>query len=118
MYPNMQIKELDVNGKIILTDSEGYIVNLDEWSEEFVHAQADAEGLQLTDEHWQVVMFLRDYFHEHNVQCEVRKMVKHFKNVWGEQRGSSTYLHRIFPRGGPQKQGNRLAGLLRTKGEH
>ena len=118
MYPNMQIKELDVNGQTILTDSEGYIVNLDQWSEDFVHAQADAEGLTLTDEHWQVVTFLRNHYQEHGVQCEVRKMVKHFKTVWGEERGSSTYLHRIFPRGGPQKQGNRLAGLLRTKGEH
>ncbi|MDH5445969.1 MAG: TusE/DsrC/DsvC family sulfur relay protein [Gammaproteobacteria bacterium] len=118
MYANMQIKELDVNGKIVQTDSEGYIVHLDEWSEDFVHAQAKAESLELTDEHWEVVMFLRDYFFEHSVQCEVRKMVKHFKQIWGPERGSSTYLHRIFPRGGPQKQGNRLAGLLRTKGEH
>ena len=118
MYPNMQTKALEVNGQIVLTDSEGYIVNLDQWSEEFVCAQAQAEGLELTDEHWQVVMFLRDYYQRHGVQSEVRKMVKHFKTVWGEERGSSTYLHRIFPRGGPQKQGNRLAGLLRTKGEH
>ncbi|MDH5407345.1 MAG: TusE/DsrC/DsvC family sulfur relay protein [Gammaproteobacteria bacterium] len=118
MYANMQIKELDVKGKTIQTDSEGYIVNLDEWSEDFVYAQAAAEGLKLTDEHWEVVMFLRKYFEEHSVQCEVRKMVKHFKAVWGDERGNSTYLHRIFPRGGPQKQGNRLAGLMRTKGEH
>lgn len=118
MYPNMQTKELKINGEIILTDSEGYIVDLEKWSEAFVTAQAEAEGLTLTDEHWQVVNFLRDYFYEYSVQCEVRKMVKHFKNIWGPERGSSTYLHRIFPRGGPQKQGNRLAGLLRTKGEH
>lgn len=118
MYPNMQTKELNVNGQIILTDSEGYIVDLEQWSEAFVTAQAEAEGLDLTEEHWQVVNFLRDYFDQHNVQCEVRKMVKHFKIAWGSERGSSTYLHRIFPRGGPQKQGNRLAGLLRTKGEH
>lgn len=118
MYPNMQTKQLDVNGKMILTDSEGYIVDLDQWSEEFVRAQAAAEKLLLTDEHWQVLHFLRAYFHEHGVQCEVRKMVKHFKHVWGDEKGNSTYLHRIFPRGGPQKQGNRLAGLLRTKGEH
>ena len=118
MYPNMQTRLLQVNGRQVLTDSEGYIVHLDEWSEDFVQAQAQAEGLQLTDEHWEIVMFLRDYWHEHGVQCEVRKMVKHFKKEWGEERGNSTYLHRLFPRGGPQKQGNRLAGLLRTKGEH
>ena len=118
MYPNMQTKTLLVNGREILTDSEGYIVNLDEWSEDFVRAQAAAEGLELTEEHWEVVRFLRDYYAEQGVQCEVRKMVKHFRKVWGPERGSSRYLHQIFPRGGPQKQGNRLAGLLRTKGEH
>ncbi len=118
MYPNMQIKSLIVNGREVQTDSEGYIVNLDEWNEDFVHVQALAEGLVLTDEHWEVVRFLRDYWQEHGVQCEVRKMVKHFKTAWGAERGTSRYLHNIFPRGGPQKQGNRLAGLLRTKGEH
>ena len=45
-------------------------------------------------------------------------MIRHFRRVWGEAKGSTRYLHRLFPRGGPQKQGNRLAGLLRTKGEH
>ena len=118
MYPNMQIKELNVNGQVILTDSEGYIVDLEQWTECFTHAQAESEGLALTNEHWEVVYFLRSYYQEHGVQCEVRKMVKHFKVTWGLERGNSTYLHRIFPRGGPQKQGNRLAGLLRTKGEH
>jgi tRNA 2-thiouridine synthesizing protein E len=45
-------------------------------------------------------------------------MVRHFRNVWNAEKGSNRYLHGLFPRGGPQKQGNRLAGLLRTKGEH
>ncbi len=118
MYRNMQTKTLVVDGKDILTDSEGYIVNLDQWSEDFVRAQAAAEGLSLTNEHWEVVNFLREYWHKHGVQCEVRKIVKNFKKSWGEEKGNSSYLHRIFPRGGPQKQGNRLAGLMRTKGEH
>ena len=79
MYPNMQTREFLVNEKSVLTDSEGYIVNMDDWSEDFVKAQAARENLELTDEQWQVVMFLRDYYDEHDVQCEVRKMVKHFK---------------------------------------
>lgn len=118
MYANMQTKELDVNGKVVLTCSEGYIVNMDEWSEDFVRAQAAAEKLDLTDEVWDVVYFLRHFYDEHGAQAEVRKIVKHFKKAWDEERGSSTHLHKIFPYGGPQKQGNRLAGLMRTKGEH
>lgn len=118
MYPNMQTKKLEVNGSIILTDSEGYIVDIDDWTEDFTIAQAEQENLVLTEEHWDVIKFLRNYYEEHRVQCEVRKMAKHFKVAWDAERGTSTYLHKIFPRGGPQKQGNRFAGLLRTKGEH
>ena len=50
--------------------------------------------------------------------AHMRDMIKHFSKIWGKERGSNHYLHQIFPHGGPQKQGNRLAGLLRTKGEH
>ena len=107
-----------VNGKEIETDSEGYLKNLNDWSEEFARARAQEEGLVLTEEHWQIIRFLRDYFHEHGVQAQVRVMIVHFRNEWGEARGNNHYLHDLFPIGGPQKQGNRLAGLLRTKGEH
>jgi tRNA 2-thiouridine synthesizing protein E len=109
---------LEVDGRPIATDSEGYLRNLADWSEAFARAQAASEGLVLTDEHWQVIRFLRSHYEVHGVQAQVRAMIKHFTRVWGAERGSNLYLHRIFPRGGPQKQGNRLAGLLRTKGEH
>jgi tRNA 2-thiouridine synthesizing protein E len=107
-----------VNGMPIKTDAEGYIENTEEWSEDFARALAKAEGLALTDEHWEVIHFLRDYYQDHGVQCQVRVMIQHFSKRWGPERGSNRYLHEIFPRGGPQKQGNRLAGLLKTKGEH
>jgi tRNA 2-thiouridine synthesizing protein E len=107
-----------VNGQRIETDSEGYLCRLDEWSEEFVRAQAAREDLPLTPEHWEVIAFLREYYAEHGVQAQVRMMIRHFAQAWGPQRGNNHHLHDLFPRGGPQKQGNRLAGLLRTKGEH
>lgn len=111
-------RTLRVDGHDIETDSEGYLLKLSDWSEEFARARAREEGLELTDEHWQIIRFLRDYYHEHGVQAQVRAMIKHFTQEWGEGRGSNHYLHDLFPVGGPQKQGNRLAGLLRTKGEH
>ena len=109
---------VQVNGRAIPTDSEGYLHNLGDWSEDFARALAEQEGLVLTDRHWEVIHFLRTYFHEHDVQAQVRIMVKHFSEKWGAEPGSNRHLHDMFPRGGPQKQGNRLAGLLRTKGEH
>jgi tRNA 2-thiouridine synthesizing protein E len=114
----LHTRYLLVNGKEIETDSEGYIRNLDEWSEDYAIALAKQEELVLTEEHWDVIRYLRDYYQEHSVQAQVRNMIKHFSEVWGKERGNNHYLHAIFPKGGPQKQGNRMAGLLRTKGEH
>lgn len=117
-YPNMSTRSLMVDGREVLTDSEGYLVEPDQWSEAFVRKQAEVEVLELTSEHWEVIRFLRDWYARHATQAIVRDMIKHFRTVWGKEKGSNRYLHEIFPRGGPQKQGNRLAGLLRTKGEH
>lgn len=117
-YPSMSMQTVVVDGREVLTDSEGYLVDPSEWSESFVRSQAAAENLVLTAEHWEVIRYLRDYFARRGTQATVRDMIRHFRNAWGPEKGSNRYLHRIFPRGGPQKQGNRLAGILRTKGEH
>jgi tRNA 2-thiouridine synthesizing protein E len=117
-YPGMQIRVLKVNEHEVEVDSEGYLVDLSDWSEAFVRAQAAEEGLVLTDEIWEVIRYLRDFYERHEVQANVLEIIKHFRRVWGPEHGNNRYLHSIFPRGGPQKQGNRLAGLLRTKGEH
>jgi tRNA 2-thiouridine synthesizing protein E len=105
-------------GRAIPTDSEGYLLNLGDWSEDFAQALAREEGLELTPEHWEVIRFLRQHYHEHGVQAQVRVMIRHFTQAWAARRGSNHSRHDLFPIGGPQKQGNRLAGLLRTKGEH
>lgn len=111
-------RTLQVKGSPVATDVEGYLKNLDDWSEDFALAQAASENLALTDAHWQVIHFLRAYFEEHRVQAQVRAMIWHFARVWGPEHGNNHHLHTLFPIGGPQKQGNRLAGLLKTKGEH
>jgi cobyrinic acid a,c-diamide synthase len=111
-------RTVQVNGQPVATDVEGYLKNIDDWTEDFARAQAEAEQLELTEAHWQVIAFLRAYFEEHRVQAQVRAMIWHFAKAWGPEYGNNHHLHTLFPIGGPQKQGNRLAGLLKTKGEH
>jgi len=107
-----------VNGKTIATDTEGYLLQQGDWSEDFAVARAQVENLELTPAHWEIIYFLRAYYEEHQVQAQVRSMIQHFTRVWGQERGNNHQLHALFPNGGPQKQGNRLAGLWKTKGEH
>jgi tRNA 2-thiouridine synthesizing protein E len=109
---------IEVAGGRMETDSEGYLLDRRKWSMDFARALAREEGLELTPAHWEVIHFLREFEAEHGVQAQVRVMIREFTRRWGAERGSNHALHDMFPRGGPQKQGNRLAGLLRTKGEH
>jgi tRNA 2-thiouridine synthesizing protein E len=117
-YPSMTTRTVHANGRDILTDGEGYLVDPADWSEEFARQLAMQEGLEMNAEHWELVRYLREHYARRGTQATVRDMIRHFRTVWGSERASNRYLHKLFPRGGPQKQGNRLAGLLRTKGEH
>jgi tRNA 2-thiouridine synthesizing protein E len=111
-------RSIQVDGQEILTDPEGYILDMTEWSHGFAQAQAKREELTLTHEHWEVIHFIREYYECHSVQAQVRDMIRHFRAAWGPEKGNNRYLHDIFPMGGPQKQGNRIAGIRKTKGEH
>jgi tRNA 2-thiouridine synthesizing protein E len=112
------LRTLLVDGQSIDTDPEGYIQDLEQWSPSFAEALALEERLTLTEEHWEVIEFIRDHYQRHGVQAQVREMIKHFARTWGPERGNNRYLHDLFPMGGPQKQGNRLAGIRKTRGEH
>jgi sulfur relay (sulfurtransferase) DsrC/TusE family protein len=40
--------------RTILTDAEGYLVDLSEWTEELADEVARSEGIALRGEHWKV----------------------------------------------------------------
>ena len=53
---------IEVNGKSIETTESGYLVNLNDWDEDVAKAIAAAEGIEMTDKHWDVVNYLRDEY--------------------------------------------------------
>ncbi len=112
------IRTIEVAGRKIATDAEGYLVDRADWSEDFARALAAREGVTLTDEHWQVIAFIRATMKAKGRHPSVRQMIRHFAKVWGPERGNSAHLHDLFiTGGGPQKQGNRLAGAPRMPSE-
>ena len=97
-------------GKEFETDSEGYLKNSSEWSEGLAQAIAAGEEITLTPEHWEVVRFVRSFYLEFNTSPAIRMLVKAMANKFGEEKGNSRYLYRLFPRG-PAKQATKIAGL-------
>ena len=51
---------LEVNGKTIATTDDGYLENTEDWDMDVAQAIADAEELPMTEQHWDVVKYLRD----------------------------------------------------------
>lgn len=94
----------------IETDSEGYLKDTTLWSEELATLIAEKEGIALAAEHWEVVRFVREFYLEFNTSPAIRMLVKAMASKFGEEKGNSRYLYRLFPKG-PAKQATKIAGL-------
>ncbi|MDX1301614.1 MULTISPECIES: sulfurtransferase TusE [Photobacterium] len=101
---------LEFEGKQLETDAQGYLKNIDDWSSELVPLLAQEEGIELTEAHWEVVNFVREFYLEFNTSPAIRMLVKAMAKKYGEDKGSSRYLYKLFPKG-PAKQATKLAGL-------
>jgi tRNA 2-thiouridine synthesizing protein E len=87
-------------------DDKGYLVDFDQWNDSIAKALAEDEGIpELTDDHWTVVDFLREYQEEHAMAPMIRVLCKH--TGMNLQR-----IYDLFP-GGPAKCACRVAGLPR-----
>ena len=102
---------IEVNGKTIELDEHGNMVNHTEWDEDVARALAAADDTmgELTQEHMDVINWLREQYIEENEQPMERVINKGMSKVWGKKL-SSKDLYKLFP-GAPSKQGNRIAGL-------
>lgn len=106
---------LEVGGKTIPTDEEGYLENLNDWSPEIAEAMAKAEDVTLSPEHWEILNFLREYYEEYQIAPAVRVLTKAVGKRLGADKGNSKYLYSLFPYG-PGKQACKYAGLPKPTG--
>ncbi|KHD11366.1 sulfur transfer protein TusE [Candidatus Thiomargarita nelsonii] len=107
--------QIEVNGKSIETDPQGYLVNLSDWSEDLANALAKKDDLVLGEAHWEIINMIRAYYEEHGTAPAMRKLTKLAKSELGAEKADSKYLYSLFPYG-PGKQGSRYAGLPKPTG--
>ena len=100
---------LEVNGKSIETDGNGNLTDPATWDEDVAKALAAEDGIEMTQEHMDVLNYLRTEYLENNEQPMERAINKGMSKVWG-RKVSSKDLYVLFPLA-PSKQGNKIAGL-------
>jgi tRNA 2-thiouridine synthesizing protein E len=110
MVKDMTPQIIEHNDIQINLDQAGYLLDHKQWSEELVTELAKREAIQLTEAHWEVIKFVRNFYLEYETSPAIRALVNAMKQKYGPEKGSSRYLQRLFPNG-PAKQATKLAGL-------
>jgi len=76
---------------------------------------AKEDGIELTDEHWEIIDFVRNLWVENNELLAVRQLAKKIAKAKGPDKGNTKYLYGLFPNG-PAKGAAKIAGLRKPTG--
>jgi TusE/DsrC/DsvC family sulfur relay protein len=95
--------------KLISTDNEGYLLHLSDWNITIAQKIAQNDDLRLTEDHWRVINFFRNFYQEYQTMPTLRVTAKELAKVKKEL-GDSVYLQVLFPKG-LFKQACKIGGL-------
>jgi tRNA 2-thiouridine synthesizing protein E len=101
---------IEYENRKIETDKNGYLLDHNEWQKGLAPIIAKSESIELTEAHWEVIEFVRDFYEEYETSPAIRVLVKSLANKFGPEIGNSRYVQRLFPKG-PAKQATKIAGL-------
>ncbi len=100
---------IELGGKQVEIDEDGFIQDPDVWNEDVAKSLAETEGVaEMTDEHWKLVNYLREYYIEFNMAPMIRKLCKATGFKLKE-------VYDLFP-SGPAKGACKVAGLPKPTG--
>lgn len=101
---------IEFGGMRIEANKEGYVANPATWTKELAEYMAQKDGLTLTDDHWEIIIYLREYFNKYKIAPMIKILVREIGKNKGIEKGNTHYLYALFPKG-PAKQACRYAGL-------
>jgi tRNA 2-thiouridine synthesizing protein E len=100
---------LDLNGKSYVVDEDGFLEDPALWNTEVARDFATTEGVEeLTEDHWKIIHYLRNYYLEFGIAPMIRKLCK-------ETGFKLNQIYELFP-SGPAKGACKLAGLPKPTG--
>jgi len=103
------VPTISVAGKELEVDEDGFIQDPDAWDVQVAAGLAEGEGIaDLTEEHWKVITYLRDYYLKFGIAPMIRKLCK-------DTGFNLKYIYDLFP-SGPAKGACKLAGLPKPTG--
>jgi len=91
-------------------DPQGFLVNLEDWTEDIATTIAHEHEITLSPDHWEIIYLLRGFYKDYQLSPAMRILVRITKEKLGEEKGNSIHLLQLFP-GSPAKLASKIAGL-------
>ena len=106
---------ISFQGKTIEFDEHGYLIDLNDWTEELAVYLSTQDELELSTDHWEVINFMRAYFTQYQITPMTKMIVKKMNKQIGIEKYNVKYLYTLFPRT-PVTHACKYAGLPRPSG--
>jgi tRNA 2-thiouridine synthesizing protein E len=103
---------MDIDIDMPQRDAEGYLIEPGDWSEDVARVLAREENIELSDDHWDAINFMRDFYEENQVAADARFVIKHLAERMGKD--AHKKLFELFPYG-YVKQACKIAGMRRPR---
>ena len=58
---------VEVDGRMIEIDAEGYLIHATDWSRAVTEALAESDGVELREDHWLLIDFLHRFYAEYEI---------------------------------------------------
>lgn len=101
---------IEMNDKAINMDNDGFLIDPGQWEPAVASAMAAIDDVTLTDAHWEVIWFLRDYYAVYEIAPDDRILLKALGKRFNGFNRNKAYMASLFPRT-PAKIACRYAGL-------
>jgi tRNA 2-thiouridine synthesizing protein E len=93
-------------------DKEGHLQDLSDWNKAVAEELAAAEGIELSEAHWEIIELIRAFYASFQVSPAMRPLIKQIRTKLGEEKASSVHLMTLFG-GSPARMCAKIAGLPR-----
>lgn len=90
-------------------NEQGYLNNFKDWNKDIALFLAKKENIIMNKDHWQIILFLRDFYIKFHLSPSMRLLIKGISKKMGKK-ANSIYLFKLFPQG-PIYQATKIAGL-------
>jgi len=101
---------VSADGQAVPLSDEGFLCDAADWTPLIAQQLAVLEAIQLTEAHWEVLQFIRQYYQDYKHLPNARMFAAAIRKQLGPDKATSRYLQHLFPHS-PLKYACKIAGL-------